>query len=42
MKIGVVTSLNRQNMTECLELWALQKTLQKRGCYVKILDVQDK
>lgn len=39
MKINLVTSLNRQNILECIRLWSLQKTLKKRDFYVKIIDI---
>lgn len=42
MKINLVTSLNKQDILECIRLWSLQKTLKKRDFYVKIIDIAGK
>lgn len=39
MNINLMTNLDRKDVLECLRLWSLQRTLQKRGFSVSVVDV---
>lgn len=39
MKVNLVTSLEKKDVLECLRLWSLQRTFQKRDYDVQIVDI---
>lgn len=40
MNVNLVTNLDRKDILDCLRLWSLQRTLQKRGFSVSVVDVK--